>query len=576
MTERVAGRLAFGVMAALGVGLALAPRLVLSAQPSVQALIPNNQGKVRGCSDGGLFGSERVDPHYVSVMPGDPETTAEGVVEKSQLTHTDFPGDHASHDLNVDVKLDPGYMGLNSDANPLEGGVRLMEMEWESAQWDQRFWPLKGDRVWMVGRHIFDCGHPPYRTEIHPPKLWASTRTEAHLFSGDTAPSMTSKTYLFGNGNGHLFKKPTGGRSYSFTVPLPPRTTPSAQFRAEVVELLPGSPAPTLTPLPDATNPTSVRVSWNLTGISSAIGTRVGAILASGWRETTLSRGYRRVRVTLDSVRINEDHDPLASGEWNLWVRVAGRTVKLTNLHDVDNGDTVNIGQTFDVLLPEGASLPLRTLGWEDDCDQAFGTTLGVVGSAPCGIDDNDKIGVIDRGVSPASGSYSERSQRNGDADTAGDFTLSYRVQELARFGAGMANGSGGATRKRVVVTFLRAKVLDDSENFGDGEVWFEIDVNGQKLRFPTSGTRDAGSGDTVNFVPPPFATVTLGGADSLNIRVQGMEEDGGLTGADDSLGVASRVFDATANFGSGTHTVRSTKADGQFEVTFQVSVTSL
>ena len=48
---------------------------------------------------------------------------------------------------------------------------KVMEIENEigfvndgtTKRFPEEFWPLGGDRVWMMGRYIFDCGHPPPR-----------------------------------------------------------------------------------------------------------------------------------------------------------------------------------------------------------------------------------------------------------------------------------------------------------------------------------------------------------------------------------------------------------------------------
>src|SRR4029077_8720155 len=45
-------------------------------------------------------------------------------------------------------------------------------------------WPASGDRVWVMGRWVFDCGHPAadsrqyvkFSTEIHPPRALVTYR----------------------------------------------------------------------------------------------------------------------------------------------------------------------------------------------------------------------------------------------------------------------------------------------------------------------------------------------------------------------------------------------------------------
>jgi hypothetical protein len=141
----------------------------------------------------------------------DVPTEVEGVVVDSHIAAIDTPINHTHgkstdwplvhHDWNVIVAPDVKYQNMLTDANMLEGGV--MEMEWEAADHigcdqfdddgdcthqalfspvdnpptvseDQRAaftadaFPSIGDRVAIRGRFIFDCGHPPYRAELHP------------------------------------------------------------------------------------------------------------------------------------------------------------------------------------------------------------------------------------------------------------------------------------------------------------------------------------------------------------------------------------------------------------------------
>jgi hypothetical protein len=100
-----------------------------------------------------------------------------GEVRWSHVSCDDLPLDHESHDFNLYIRIqDDLYYQLNSDANYLEKawflrplGVapkdwpakdpdRLMEIEWETKYFDSVFWPVAGDRVWVTGRYIWDCG----------------------------------------------------------------------------------------------------------------------------------------------------------------------------------------------------------------------------------------------------------------------------------------------------------------------------------------------------------------------------------------------------------------------------------
>jgi hypothetical protein len=112
----------------------------------------------------------------------------EGVVLSVQVSSIDNPFNHTrlspenipqvAHDVNIFVAPDFPYQHLLADANIAEHGATI-EVEWELTpdKMTLEAMPAPGDRVWMKGRWIFDCGHPPFKTEIHPPNALAVIRS---------------------------------------------------------------------------------------------------------------------------------------------------------------------------------------------------------------------------------------------------------------------------------------------------------------------------------------------------------------------------------------------------------------
>lgn len=190
----------------------------------------------------------RVSPEWTPVIhdpthpfPNDPVTILEGRVmnniEKfqdrsglpqealtdqspSEVAEEDIPWIHYTHDKTIDVVPDPGYQHLLSQH--LSNGIfvtrKSMEVEWENGgvggeentSFIDNIWGALpewafasvGDRVWIAGRWIFDCGHPGlpdgssdqslvgYETEIHPPRAMVVFRNhrlslQFPNFSGD-------------------------------------------------------------------------------------------------------------------------------------------------------------------------------------------------------------------------------------------------------------------------------------------------------------------------------------------------------------------------------------------------------
>jgi hypothetical protein len=149
----------------------------------------------------------------------------------SEVAEEDLPWNHYTHDKTLDVVPDPGYKHLLSSyvlANGTRQSHDSMEVEWENGSvgaemvndsispaddfvWGglpEFAWASVGDRVWIAGRWIFDCGHPgsadssqvEFSSEIHPPRVMVvyrlkhrvallNTGLEGDQGTGELAPS---------------------------------------------------------------------------------------------------------------------------------------------------------------------------------------------------------------------------------------------------------------------------------------------------------------------------------------------------------------------------------------------------
>ena len=426
------------------------------------ALEPSSNAKARGCRTGGVHDINRVLPEWVSVRRGDAAQVAEGVLRSSNVAYHDFPFSHVSHDWNWDLLPDPAYQFLNGTDNGRVGSSRQMEIEWEEAFFPSAFRPAVGDRAWMLGRWVFDCGHSPYLTEIHPAKAVAHTRFAPTILPGDTAPSLTNKTFVWIHGRGGYYNRSVAQQNYDFDIALPPKpelavqqsransaaVSPPLAFGAEpraVVLSRVGSVTPTLSFVP-AGAPTRVHVRYPLASLQDSSPNRqFGATIASGWREPSLARTYRQLCVKFENIRVLHDHDPLASGEWRLRLFAGQQWTPLSTgvnsrLNDVDDGETVPLhaandnrcAAIFNVTDP-GGSVRIETTGWESDpIDGPFSSSGNILRLA----DDNDQIGVVRR-VFSASANFGIGP--HSDLSSSGDFRLRYVISELRRFPAGTA-----------------------------------------------------------------------------------------------------------------------------------------
>jgi hypothetical protein len=430
-----------------------------SSLPSTpQQMVDSSTASDRGCSWPGVF------PQWVSVQPEDNQMVAAGTVTRSFVSFHDIPWNHNSHDGIFYVNLDPAYSGLYSTAHKVVDNVPIMEMEWEigstnfgpTDRFPIQFWPEQGDRVWMMGRWVFDCGHEPYPTELHPVSAVAFTRNQPTIFEGDSSPTMTSKTFLYLGGEGGYYNTPVGGRDYYFDVILPASLTDTARLTAEIQYPLGNNgPSPLLVPfmisfpLPVGNPPIfivlhAMHIIYPLSTIGASPQNQFGAIISAGWREPVLTQGYKLLRVTFDSITINKDHDPSFSGEWqHLWAGVNGHWIELSgpsgyfDLDEADDGDTKHFqDRSVMLLVPDNGNVRIHTTGWEtDEIDEHFGFI-----PVPQDLDDNEPIGIIDR-VYPVSdpNTYIPKDPRStpdpeGGPETDSDFILRFHIDEIASY----------------------------------------------------------------------------------------------------------------------------------------------
>jgi hypothetical protein len=108
----------------------------------------------------GIPGHESQDAFEVRAL--------EGLVRESMIAGFDNRLNHDSQDRTFDVVVDPSFRALLADYAdyPAKESIHN-EWEWESLP--NEFTPGAGDRISMFGFWIHDCGHVPFRTEIHPP-----------------------------------------------------------------------------------------------------------------------------------------------------------------------------------------------------------------------------------------------------------------------------------------------------------------------------------------------------------------------------------------------------------------------
>jgi len=319
-------------------------------------------GSLAQCSDFvldiGLIDIDIPDPGWVWVNPAQKFRSVTGAVTKSEITHTDFPAAHDSHDQNTDILVDAGQEDILSDVGKDDPddprSPDTLELEWEIGVFptergqnapERTFpkwaWPNIGDRVWANGHWIFDCGHPTevggvghFRTEIHPMRAIASLRDQVRALPGTgTTPVPITAVDLYIHGRAGMVMDilecgpevmidegtcstsayPHRGtpidENFEFDVHLPPKPFPSAVL-ATFVEDGPGNSvdiAPILTPTP-AADPTSVHVQVPLAGSGVTPDDVYARKISVGWVYPP-DPPLRRFKLTLNRMDLHEDHE---------------------------------------------------------------------------------------------------------------------------------------------------------------------------------------------------------------------------------------------------------------------------
>ncbi|MCP5518873.1 MAG: HYR domain-containing protein [Verrucomicrobiales bacterium] len=232
---------------------------------------------------------------------------------------------HSSLDWIIDVSPfaaneawpgSPNYAVLASQFNNTDAnGRRKLECEWEDLHVPNFARTFPGDRVWIRGQFIFDCGHPVglgnlegFRSEIHPPHALVTMRREGAPLNTDglAMPATVARVYIspWGGEANNPDNINTDGRVWSSGAQGEPRfdavNTPY-QFRIP----LPRKPNHTdLTALPGAALAVRVEPAPELAG--AGLATSYGG----GMRVTRQGTTHPYLDQVLASVELSLVPDP--------------------------------------------------------------------------------------------------------------------------------------------------------------------------------------------------------------------------------------------------------------------------
>lgn len=478
-----------------------APTEVLP-EPSPPAPSPiDGNGEARGCRSpdsisigvpgisflqkgvGGVIPSWVQATSTPSAAPDQSPRILEGRLEDSRITKEDFPLKpwHTYYDWNFYVRADPQYGGLLSVAN--DPGI--MECEWDSAFFPEWAWPQRGQRIWMAGRWIFDCGHPDddgnCRTEIHPPKAVVSFRTEGVKFKENAKSVRATQAVVYIGRKGGYWTSPINDMDYVFRIPLPPKPDAATAKPVWKIESKTGArpvePQITIYPPPRVLPPTTVgnapavarrtRAALPLppkfpVPTPTALDVRIplkglsphpdeyGVVISAGWTDPGGVEAKKiiplNVKIETIFMDANLDSLPFDSDEWYVYVCINGRwrvykslngeseslnhsvNLDLTSLEKISISVCGFEADTLHDLMGSGTSVAARQVSSRGTNAEAKAVASAIrnkfVAALPLGLNENDGISTmfIQEPVSAATRTVVRRSESN-------DYRLKYTIK---------------------------------------------------------------------------------------------------------------------------------------------------
>lgn len=378
-------------------------------------------------------------PTWKPVVGYDSVSVLEGMVEEERgrpsVSAGDLPIYHYTHDITWNVIPDKAYRHfLSYDVKVNPDGTRdtikntTIHIEWETglAQsnkgnmcaelnrqgkscgfysaahergdviWN---WPTLGDWVHVEGLRVWDRGHPPAGTEIHPARLIATRRNLPARITIDSSYKYATRIDIFASGDGGAFdnnrpnqpnfvrKVKMSSKDYVFTVKQTlPKPSGDAVLKYAVKDRKGNSFTGSATYTTNSKEGTvTINIPWKSAAVSDE------AIFAKSvylyWDAGTgVPTDYKidEVTVTLNELRFDRFHEALGKAEIRLFLDVGGNFLFLNDF--ATTADILNdgLGKTrrkkwdfnipFTVYVPHDKKFRVAAHGFEaDGIDKVFG-----------------------------------------------------------------------------------------------------------------------------------------------------------------------------------------------------------
>ncbi|MEM6273089.1 MAG: hypothetical protein AAF998_26990 [Bacteroidota bacterium] len=400
-----------------------------------------------------------VDEHFVAELEGKVIQNPHHP-NSCHVSPVDYSAYHYTHDFGFDVVPDPAYKnvlasriyrGGEKDAGERErksGPAEVnaqpdtivqhsMHVEWESglgasnrgnplraancagksggffsaghARGDRLWnWPTVGDWVHLEGQWIWDRGHPPARTEIHPIRFCAVRRNLPDRIATAQDSVFATRVDLFASGDGGAlhnnrpdqpeFVQPVrmSDRDYAVVVrPTLPRPSPSARLRYRITKR-PGNthPGPLSVEIHDQTENATVRLAfpWKQHP-DSLIFARTIHLWWDVPRGVAEDYPIHSYRIHFDRLKFHQRKEFSSRSEFRIFFEAGGQWYFLNDF--VKGKDVLHSGRartyrkrwdmdhSVVIHVPEDRSFRVHVGGWEaDGINRSFGKLLDP--QAPC------------------------------------------------------------------------------------------------------------------------------------------------------------------------------------------------
>ncbi|MGB0368549.1 MAG: hypothetical protein ACPGD8_04040 [Flavobacteriales bacterium] len=377
-----------------------------------------------------------IDHQEVSVLEGQimPIPGHEGYAfGVPHVSFEDLPLYHYTHDFSFNVFPDEGYRNLLSryiklsqdeDGNEVRDTVvrDWVHCEWESglaagnrgnkhtaacevggtagfaSAGHERYdviwnWPTAGDWVHVEGLWIWDRGHPPAKTEIHPMRFLATRRNLPDLIKAESGDSVfATRIDLYGNGDGSAFynNQDTGSwahpvkmssKDYNLTVKQTlPKPSENAEIKYKLVTQKGNSYSGAITLKPRDSGDLDISIPWKSAGLADTL--VLAKTLFLYWDEGNGTHQDYKINsysVNFESFKVRRLSEPvLGRAELRVFMDVGGQYIffnefatKKDNILKKGIGKTYRrkwkIDNSFTVHVPEDRKFRVYVGGWEAD-----------------------------------------------------------------------------------------------------------------------------------------------------------------------------------------------------------------